>query len=416
MISVLGIVLCLLAAKAVAQLWLEHLNEREVLRNSGSVPAAFRGIIDNETYRKAVEYTLAKGRFNRFELIYDAAILALVLVSGILPALFEWFMDRLGEGAVSQAAFIFTIGLLLSIPSMPLTWLEQFRLEERFGFNTMTAQTWWLDRLKGLLLSSALGFPLLWLVLKLVQWTGSAWWLWAWAIILGFQLLMVVLAPILIMPLFNKFTPLPEGSLRDRLLKLGERTGFHARSIQVMDGSKRSRHSNAFFTGFGQFRKIVLFDTLISQLEERELEAVLAHEIGHYKKRHIPKMLAGSAVGLLIGLFVIARLTDQAWFYGAFGFDANPGNLAPAFILFSLLSGLVTFWFSPLWNVLSRRFEYQADAYAAGTMREIQSLVGALRKLNEKNLSNLTPHPAYSGFYYSHPTLLERERSLKRLE
>jgi len=227
---------------------------------------------------------------------------------------------------------------------------------------------------------------------------------------LGFQLLMLVLAPVLIMPLFNKFTPLPEGSLRERLLQLAQRTGFVANSIQVMDGSKRSGHSNAFFTGFGRFRKIVLFDTLIAQLSEGELTAVLAHEIGHYKKKHIPKMLAFSAVSTLAGFYVVSVLARQEWFYRAFGFETT--NLAPVLLLFTLLSGAVMFWFSPLGHWWSRRYEYQADAYAAGVMAESVSLIGALRKLNEKNLSNLTPHPVYSSFYYSHPTLLEREAAL----
>ncbi len=221
---------------------------------------------------------------------------------------------------------------------------------------------------------------------------------------------MLVLAPVLILPLFNKFTPLPDGDLRERLLALGRRTGFLAKSIQVMDGSKRSRHSNAFFTGFGRFRKIVLFDTLIQQLSEPELEAVLAHEIGHYKKKHIPKMLLWSSVTLLAAFWIISALARQAWFYHGFGFE--PGSIVPALLLFGLLAGLVTFWFSPLAHWWSRRYEYQADAFAAQTMNEPQSLIGALRKLNEKNLGNLTPHPFYSGFYYSHPTLLERERAL----
>jgi STE24 endopeptidase len=177
-----------------------------------------------------------------------------------------------------------------------------------------------------------------------------------------------------------------------------------------MDGSKRSRHSNAFFTGFGRFRKIVLFDTLIEQLDEPELAAVLAHEIGHYKKGHIPKMLAWSAVSLLAAFGALAWLTGQEWFLRSFGFEA--GNLAPAFLLFGLLSGTLTFWFTPLANLWSRRFEYQADAFAAKAIGEGRSLIGALRKLNEKNLSNLTPHPLYSGFYYSHPALVERERAL----
>jgi len=263
---------------------------------------------------------------------------------------------------------------------------------------------------EGLVLGVALGYPLLVLVLKLVEWTGRWWWLWAWGALMGFQLIMAVLAPVVILPLFNKFTPLPEGSLRERLLKLAERTRFRARSIQVMDGSKRSRHSNAFFTGFGRFRKIVLFDTLIQQLVESELEAVLAHEIGHFKKKHIPKMLAASALTSLGGFYLLSLLAGQEWFYRSFGFE--PGNIAPALLLFGLLSGVVTFWFSPLAHWWSRRYEYQADCFAGKVMNESKSLIGALRKLNEKNLSNLTPHPFYSSFYYSHPTLLEREKAL----
>jgi STE24 endopeptidase len=256
----------------------------------------------------------------------------------------------------------------------------------------------------------ALGYPMLVLVLKLVDWTGRWWWLWAWAALLVFQLLMSVLAPVLILPLFNRFTPLPEGSLRERLMRLANRTRFRAHSIQVMDGSKRSRHSNAFFIGFGRFRKIVLFDTLCEQLAEPELEAVLAHEIGHFKMKHIPKTLLMSALGSLAGFFALSFLASQEWFYRAFRFA--PGNIAPALLLFGLLAGVVTFWLSPLAHWWSRRYEYQADAFAAGVIKDSHPLVAALRKLNEKNLSNLTPHPIFSGFYYSHPTLLERERAL----
>jgi STE24 endopeptidase len=308
---------------------------------------------------------------------------------------------------------LFAVALALALPGLPLDWYAQFRLEERFGFNTTTPRLWWLDRFRGLLLAVVLGYPLLVLVLKLVEWTDARWWLWAWGCVLAFQLLLVVLAPILIMPLFNKFTPLPEGSLRERLLSLARRTGFRAQSIQIMDGSKRSRHSNAFFTGFGRFRKIVLFDTLIQQLGEPELEAVLAHEIGHYKKKHIPKTLIWSAVSSLAGFYFISLLASQTWFYRTFGFE--PGSIVPALLIFALLAGAITFWFSPLAHWWSRRYEYQADAFAAVAMGEARPLIGGLRKLNEKNLSNLMPHPFYSAFYYSHPTLLEREQALKRM-
>ena len=407
---VFPIVLILLFGKWAAQLWLDRLNRRHVLAHAGAVPDAFKDSVDAPTYAKSVQYTLAKGRFGQVEMTYDLLVLCVILFSGILPWSFRLFTGWLGASAWAMAAFLFAVGVALSLPGLPFEWYSQFRLEERFGFNTNTLKLWCLDRLKGLLLAIALGYPLLVLILKLVEWTGRFWWLWAWGCVLAFQLLMVVFAPVLIMPLFNKFTPLPAGSLRERLLALGRRTGFLAPSIQVMDGSKRSRHSNAFFTGFGRFRKIVLFDTLIQQLTEPELEAVLAHEIGHYKKKHIPKMLLWSAFSSLVAFWLIALLAIQPWFYRSFGFE--PGSIVPTLLLFGLLAGVVTFWFSPLAHWWSRRYEYQADAYAAHTMHEPRSLIGALRKLNEKNLSNLTPHPFYSGFYYSHPTLLEREQAL----
>ncbi len=407
-----GIVVFLIGLRWVTQLWLERLNEGSVRAHAQTVPEAFRGFVDPPTYAKTVEYTLAKGRLRKFEFTYDVLVLGVILFSGLLPWALDLFSKALGNSPWAMAAFLFAAGFALSIPDLPCAWYAQFRLEERFGFNTTTQKLWWMDRLKGLLLGMVLGYPLLALILHLVRWTGSTWWLWVWAALIIFQLLMAVLAPVLILPLFNKFTPLPEGNLRERLLNLARRTCFRTQSIQVMDGSKRSRHSNAFFTGFGRFRKIVLFDTLIQQMLEPELEAVLAHEIGHFKRKHIPKMLAASALGSLAGLYVLSWLANQSWFYQAFGF--SPRSLAPAFLLFALLSGAVTFWFSPLVHWWSRRYEYQADAFAAESMAEWRSLIGALRKLNEKNLSNLTPHPLYSGFYYSHPTLLEREQALLR--
>jgi STE24 endopeptidase len=410
--SILLVVALLILARWAAEFWLARLNRVHVLRHADAVPEPFKDIIDPATYARSVQYTLAKSRLYQWELAWSTVVLAVTLFSGVLPWAFGFFSSRFAASIWSMAAFLFAVGLALSLTGLPLDWYAQFRLEERFGFNTTTQKIWWMDRVKGLLLAAALGLPLLALVLKLAVWAGSSWWLWAWGTLLVFQLIMLVLAPVLILPLFNKFTPLPEGSLRERLLALAGRTGFRARGIQVMDGSKRSRHSNAFFTGFGRFRKIVLFDTLIEQLRENELAAVLAHEIGHYKKRHIPKMLVCSAAGLLAGFYALAWLAGQDWFYRAFGFQ--PENIAPAFLLFGLLAGTVTFWFTPLANFWSRRFEYEADAFAANATGEAASLVGALRKLNEKNLANLTPHPLYSTFHYSHPTLSERERALAK--
>lgn len=403
----------LLFARWFAQLWLEILNQRHVRANASTVPPAFKDVVTPETYQKSVDYTLTKSRFHCIELTWTVIILAAVLFSGVLPWFYNVFQNSFGRSIWVGALFVVATSILLTVPDLPFDWYSQFSLEQRFGFNTTTPKTFWVDRIKGLLLGVAIGFPLLWLILKLVDWLGDWWWLWAWACMMVFQLVMLVVAPILILPLFNKFSPLPEGALRERLLGLGERAGFRAKDIQVMDGSKRSRHSNAFFTGFGHFRKIVLFDTLVDQLQPTELEAVLAHEIGHYKKRHIPKTMLWSAIATLIGFYIISVLAKQAWFYHAFGFPS--GSVVPAFLLFGLLAGTVTFWISPVSHLFSRKHEYEADAYAAGVMNEVRSLIGALRKLNEKNLSNLTPHPYYSGFYYSHPTLLEREQALQSI-
>jgi STE24 endopeptidase len=403
----------LIVAKWGAQMGLAWLNQRHVQHYAGEVPSALAETITREIYAKSVAYTLAKNRFGLIEMTWSAALLAGALLSGVLPWFYHTFVRFWGSSVWSGAGFLLATGLGLSAMDLPFDWYAQFYLEERFGFNTSTPGTWWMDRLKGLALLLALGFPLLALILKLAGWLGSVWWVWAWVCLAVFQLVMMVVAPVLILPLFNKFTPLPEGGLRDALLELGRRAGFRARDIQVMDGSKRSRHSNAFFTGWGRFRKIVLFDTLVQQLDQAELESVLAHEIGHDKRGHMSKMMALALGGWLAAFYLISVLVGKEWFLGAFGFEA--GEMVPALLLFSLLSGVAIFWLSPLFHWLSRRHEYEADAFAARLVKQNRPLIAALRKLNEKNLSNLTPHPVYSGFYYSHPTLLEREAALVRL-
>lgn len=400
----------LIWVRLAAELWLAALNRRHVLAHAGAVPLPFQSFIDQSSYDKSLAYTLARQRFGNIEDLYNTVILMVVVFSGILPRIYGFFGDGSNQSVWAMAAFLFVVALVLSVLALPLDWISQFRLEEKFGFNTTTQRTWWSDRFKGLLLILVLGYPLLALLLKVPAWAGRWWWLWDWGAVIAIQFILSVAAPVLILPLFNKLTPLPDGSLRDALLALAKRTHFRARSIQLMDGSKRSRHSNAFFTGFGRFRKIVLFDTLAEQLSQSELEAVVAHEIGHYRKGHIPRMLLLSAGGLLAGFYILALLSRQAAFYHAFGFGT--GNIAPAFLLFGLLAGTVGFWIGPLANRWSRRYEYQADAFAAQALGQSQPLIAALRKLNGKNLTNLVPHPLYSRFYYSHPTLLERERAL----
>lgn len=410
---VLQIVALLMVVRLAGEMILAVLNAREVRRHRADPPASVLAIMDAPTFRKAADYTLAKQKFEMVDNVFGTVVLALVIFGTILPTLFSRIAAWApGVSKWDDALFVLLSALLISLPGLPLEWWSQFRLEARFGFNQSTPRLWITDKLKVLLLTFAIGFPLLWGLLSLVRWVGESWWMWGFALLFGFQLLMLVLYPKLILPLFNKLTPLPEGDLRTRLLGLADRTGFKARTIEVMDGSKRSGHSNAFFTGFGRFRRIVLFDTLIAQLAPEELEAVLAHEVGHYRKGHIPKMLAVSAILQFCGFAAIAWLARSDWFNPAFGFPT--GELAPALLLFGLLSGLVTFWFTPISNVFSRRHEYEADRFARDAMQGPEAMVGALHKLAQKNLSNLTPHSWFSGFYYSHPTMFERERALRQ--
>lgn len=402
----------LILARYIFEFCLDRLNTRHVQKHADQIPESFQEIMDEKTYQKSVRYTLAKAKFGTFSDTYSTVLLIALLFTGVFATVFTKIATSLGESHFAQATSLWALLWLFSMLALPFSWYSQFRLEERFGFNTSTQKTWWGDQLKGLLLSFLIGVPLLWLILWLSDAGDELWWLWVWGVIVAFQMLMSVLAPIFILPLFNKFTPLPDGDLKERLNRLATRTGFVNAGIQIMDGSRRSKHSNAFFTGLGKGRKIALFDTLVEQLEDEELEAVLAHEIGHFKLKHVPKMIGWSFAMTLIGLFLLNLLAQQPLFVEAFGFTAE--GYAPAFLVFSLLAGSVTFWLTPLSSFWSRQFEYQADAYAANAINANQPMISALRKLNRENLSNLTPHPLYSGFHYDHPTLLERETAMKK--
>lgn len=400
-----------LLAKLAAELILEALNRAHVARHSDRIPQALEGVMGEESFRKANEYTLAKSRFGTLELVFDAVLLAVVILSGILPVAHDAWSAAMGSGAWSAALFLIVVMFALGLPGLPLEYWAQFKIEERYGFNRSSVGLWLADKAKGALVGLAIGFPLLWLLISLVGWLGEYWWVYGFAIMFCFQLVMMVLYPMLIIPLFNKLTPLEDGSLKERLMRLSDRAGFKCNTIQVIDGSKRSGHSNAYFTGFGKFRRIVLYDTLIEQLDEEEIEAALAHEIGHYKKGHIPKLIASSAAMMFAGFWAIGALANSEQFFADFGFDS--ASIGIAFLLFSLLGGLFTFWLSPLFNLMSRKHEYEADAFARDVIGDWKPLSRALRRLSEKNLSNLMPHPAYSGFHYSHPTLLERESAMK---
>jgi STE24 endopeptidase len=412
------IVLGLLAAKTVVEILLSFLNLQEGRRKRGAVPVAFLNVIDQEDYDKTLDYTAAKQRFGILSELFDAALLAALIV-GVLPWAYGIIEGILPLGLGWSALLMILLMLVLSLPGLPLEWWMQFRIEEKFGFNKSTKQLWVVDKIKGFFVAVILAWPLLVSLFWVFENFRENWWIWGWGLFFGFQLVMTVLYPMCILPLFNKLTPLEDGDLRKSLINLADRAGFKAQTIQVIDGSKRSAHSNAYFTGFGKFRRIVLYDTLIEHLTPRELMAVLAHEIGHYKKGHVPQMLVVSAAMSLGGFWLINWLTKQDWLREQFGFglmkfgaEGRPEFL-PALLIFALCMGVFTFWLGPIFNFWSRKNEYEADAFAREVMDDdAQPLVNALRGLHAKNLSNLVPHPAYSFFHYSHPTLLEREAAL----
>ena len=409
----LSVFLALLAVKLMLELLLAHLNRGSVEASRENPPEVAKVILDRETFEKSIDYNLTKSRFSSAEDIFDATIVALV-VCWALPWLHEAMTPAFGDGPWGQGLVVTMVLLLLQLPGLPFEWHSQFHIEERFGFNKATPRLWASDKVKGVVIGGILGCPLVATLLWFAECFPENWWIWGFVVFFGFQLLLMVLWPMLILPLFNKLEPLPEGELRDRLMDLSERAGFRAKAIQVIDGSKRSGHSNAFFTGFGKFRRIVLFDTLIDQLEPEELEAVLAHEIGHYKRGHVPKALMISAAFGLGSFWCLDFLAKSSWFYEQFDFGYWEGKgVGPAFLLFAVGAGVLTFWITPLRNLWSRKNEFEADDFAHETMGGPDALIAALRKLHKENLGNLSPHPAFSGFYYSHPVLSERETALR---
>lgn len=410
--------LAFFACEFLVEFALNELNLRFVRRHAGEshIPDAFRGRITPEAYEKSVEYTLAKGGFERWSEIYGSAVTLAVLFSGLLP-----WVDSLAQRAAQHVLpsayahgvlFCFGVGLIFSVASLPSNLYSTFVLEARFGFNKTSFAVYLTDKIKGFILVLLIGAPFLFGVLWLMDVMGQFWWLWTFAFILIFQLLMIVIFPTFIAPWFNKFEPLQGGEFRDRILALADQVGFKTSGIYAMDGSKRSSHSNAYFTGFGKFKRIVLFDTLIEQMTIEQGLAVLAHEMGHYKMKHIVRMLIVQSAFLLVGLFVLSLLLDFPPFYAAFGL--KPSHHA-ALILFSLLSGPAIFYLGPLMNALSRKHEYEADRFAASTLRDGKPMEEALVNLTVKNLSNLTPHPWYSAYHYSHPTPVERIAAMRQV-
>ena len=393
-----------LLANVLLKFWLNARQVRSVATHRAAVPSAFASTLSLADHQKAADYTLAKIRVSQLDIAIDAACLLAWTLLGGLDALNTVLLAWLGSGLTQQIALVLGFSFISGLIGLPLSLYQTFVIEARFGFNKMTWRLWLSDALKGLVLGLALGVHMIWLVLWLMQAGGAQWWVWAWAAFVAFQLFIMAIAPNVIMPLFNKFTPLEDESLKARVNALMQRAGFTAKGFFVMDGSRRSAHSNAFFTGFGASKRVVFFDTLLKQLQPAEMEAVLAHELGHFKHRHILKMMVISFTLTLAGLALLGWLMQQTWFYTGLGVLPSLGgeNNALALVLFMLVTPVFTFFLAPLSSWRSRQQEFEADAYAC-TQAQGADLASALLKLYQDNASTLTPDAWYVKFYYSHP-------------
>lgn len=393
--------------------WLAARQLRHVKAHRDAVPAEFAARIPLAAHQKAADYTAAKTSFGLAATLFSGAVLLGFTLLGGLQWLSMTLLPITGAGMRYQLALLAAFAAISALLDLPFDYYRQFVLEQRFGFNKMTLGLWLGDMLKGALIGAAIGLPLAWVVLTLMDRTGALWWLYAWLVWSGFQLLLMVLYPTLLAPLFNKFTPLDDASLKARIEGLMARVGFASKGLFVMDGSRRSAHGNAYFSGFGANKRIVFFDTLLARLAPQEIEAVLAHELGHFKLKHIVKRIAVMFAVSLAFLALLGVLKEQPWFYQGLGVDPVPGsgNDAMALILFMLVLPVFTFVFSPLTSISSRRHEFEADAFAA-KHSDARDLVSALVKMYEDNASTLTPDPLHSTFYDSHPPASVRIKQL----
>jgi STE24 endopeptidase len=403
--------LAALAATTLARLWLAQRQVRHVRAHRDAVPRTFADAIPLAAHQKAADYTVAKARTGMLDVLIGAALLLLLTLGGLIDRLHVLWAQVLEPGGLWHGtAMIATAAVLIALVDLPLTLYRTFVIEARYGFNRMTARLFALDLAKQTALAALLGIPLLLLVLWLMQKMGELWWLYVWLAWMGFNLLVLLLFPTFIAPLFNRFSKLEDPGLAGRIEALLKRCGFRASGLYVMDGSKRSSHGNAYFTGFGAAKRIVFFDTLLSRLAPPEVEAVLAHELGHYRLHHVWKRIALLFAASLGFLWVLGQLIDQQWFYEGLGV-AHPSTAA-ALLLFMLTVPVFTFFLQPLSSLYSRRHEFEADQYAA-RHADSSDLVAALVKLYQDNAATLTPDPVHSAFYDSHPPAAIRIARLK---
>ena len=382
------------------QFWLSGRQKQYVLRHREQVPTAFSSRVSLEAHQKAADYTITKSKLHDIDSVVGMVFLLLLTLGGGISLVFDfWSTFELSPLTASLSA-VASIFVMMTLVEMPFSLYQTFVVEEKFGFNKNTVPQFLKDQLLSITLTMAIGMPILALILWVMDSIGELWWLYAWGIIISFSLLMSWLFPTVIAPLFNKFTPMEDGPLKERIQELLQRCGFNSQGIFIMDGSRRSGHGNAYFTGLGNNKRIVFFDTLVNSLDEEELEAVLAHELGHFKCKHVIKMLVTSSIMTLISFAILGWLITQNWFFEGLGI-ANPSNAA-ALLVFMLVSPVFTTFMQPISAYFQRKFEFEADDFATHNAQG-SKMISGLVKLYEENASTLTPDPLYSAFHYSHP-------------
>ena len=392
--------LAMLALSIGMRLWLSHRQIKHIRNHRSEVPESFADKISLEEHQKAADYTTAKTRFGRWPMFYDTALLLIWTLGGGLEWLDQSIMAMGYSQIVTGITVMLAFMLLSSVLDLPFSIISTFVIEEKFGFNRTTVKTFIVDLFKGSALGLIIGVPLIYVILWLMDQAGEMWWIYTWLVLTAFSLLMMWIYPTIIAPIFNKFEPLEEGETLNRIKSLLNRCGFSSNGVFVIDGSKRSSHGNAYFSGFGRNKRIVFFDTLLKMLNDDELEAVLAHELGHFKKKHIIKSMLISFTTTFVGLAILAWLMKNEWFYHGLGLSTPSTYMA--LLLFALVSPVFTFVLSPLMSLFSRKNEFEADAFAA-EQTNAQYLIKALVDMYRENANTLTPDPLYSAFYDSHP-------------
>lgn len=413
--TLLVFIFILIIANTLFEAFLTLCNMRHISKHIGAGDR-FADFMDGENYAKSISYSLAKNQFSLLSIFYNSLITIAIVFTDVIKNFYITFSDVFGYGIFGQAAVLFSAFYAYYLLHLPINFINQFSLEQKYGFNKSSVSMWIVDNAKGFIVAAIVAIPILASLVKIIECFSKTWWIIGAIFWLILQLFFIWFYPKFIIPVFNKLSPLEDGELKKKLNDLAKRCGFNSASVKVIDSSKRSSHSNAYCSSFGKIQQIVLFDTLVKNMSTEEVEAVLAHEIGHHKKNHVAKSILASFVIVTIGLKVFQYLSYNELFLTAFKIENLPRTV-PVIMVFAFVFPMLTYWLNPLLNAMSRKYEYEADKFAKDTATgSHRALISALRSLYAHNLGNLFPHPLYSFFHYSHPTLLEREKSLNQID